>query len=68
VTAYHRWDDVQRELLTEAEMAQSDERAQRLLTQVYAHRLMEIHKRRGMTQAEVAGDRQPGWKVRGHSG
>jgi DNA-binding XRE family transcriptional regulator len=54
VTAYHRWEDVQRELLTDAEIAESDERAQRLLAQVYAHRLAEIRKRRGMTQTAVA--------------
>ena len=54
MTAYHRWEDVQRELLTEEEIAKSDDRAQRLLAQVYAYRLAEIRKRRGMTQTEVA--------------
>jgi DNA-binding XRE family transcriptional regulator len=54
VTAYHRWDDVQRELLTDTEIAESDQRAQQLVAQVYAHRLAEIRKRRGMTQTEVA--------------
>ncbi len=54
MTAYHRWDDVQRELLTDTEIAESDQRAQRLVAQVYAHRLAEIRKRRGMTQTEVA--------------
>jgi DNA-binding XRE family transcriptional regulator len=54
VTGYHNWDDVQRELLTEKEIAESDQRAQQLLAQVYAYRLAEIRKRRGMTQTEVA--------------
>ena len=54
MTGYHNWDDVQRELLTEKEIAESDQRAQQLLAQVYAYRLAEIRKRRGMTQTEVA--------------
>jgi DNA-binding XRE family transcriptional regulator len=54
VSTYHNWEDVQRELLTEVEIATSDQRAQSLLAQVYAHRLAEIRKRRGMTQTEVA--------------
>jgi len=54
VTGYHNWDDVQHELLTEKEIAESDQRAQQLLAQVYAYRLAEIRKRRGMTQTEVA--------------
>ena len=54
MTGYHNWDDVQHELLTEKEIAESDQRAQQLLAQVYAYRLAEIRKRRGMTQTEVA--------------
>jgi DNA-binding XRE family transcriptional regulator len=54
VTSYHSWDDVQRELLTEEEIAESDQRAQRLLGQVYAYRLAEIRRRRGLTQTDVA--------------
>jgi len=59
VTSNHNWDDVQRELLTEREITEreiteSDERAQRLLVQVYAHRLADIRKHRGMTQTDVA--------------
>lgn len=54
MTAYHRWEDVQKELLTHEEIAESDKRAQRLIAQVYAHRLAEIRRRRGMTQTEVA--------------
>jgi len=54
VSTYYDWDDVQRELLTEEEIAESEQRAQRLLAQVYAYRLAEIRRRRGMTQTEVA--------------
>ena len=54
MTSYHNWEDVQRELLTAEEIAESDQRAQRLLAQAYAYRLAEIRKRRGMTQTEVA--------------
>jgi DNA-binding XRE family transcriptional regulator len=54
VTSYHNWEDVQRELLTAEEIAESEQRAQRLLAQASAYRLAEIRKRRGMTQTEVA--------------
>jgi DNA-binding XRE family transcriptional regulator len=54
VTSYHNWEDVQRELLTAEEIAESEQRAQRLLAQAYAYRLAEVRKRRGMTQTEVA--------------
>lgn len=54
MTSYHSWDDVQRELLTGEQIAESEQRAQRLLAQVYAYRLAEIRKRRGLTQTEVA--------------
>jgi DNA-binding XRE family transcriptional regulator len=54
VTSYHNWEDVQRELLTAAEIAESERRAQRLLAQACAYRLAEIRKRRRMTQTEVA--------------
>jgi DNA-binding XRE family transcriptional regulator len=54
VTSYHSWDEVQHELLTDEQIAESDQRAQRLLAQVYAYRLAEIRKRRGLTQTEVA--------------
>ena len=54
MTSYHSWDDVQRELLTDEQIAESEQRAQRLLAQVYAYRLAEIRKRRGLTQTEVA--------------
>jgi DNA-binding XRE family transcriptional regulator len=54
VSSYHRWDDVQRELLSEQEIADSEERAQRLLAQVYAYRLAEIRRHRGLTQTAVA--------------
>ena len=54
MTSYHNWEDVQRELLTAEEIAESEQRAQRLLVQAYAYRLAEIRKRRGMTQTEVA--------------
>ncbi len=54
MTTYHSWDDVQRELLANEEMAESDRRAQRLVAQVYAYRLVEIRKRRGLTQTDVA--------------
>lgn len=54
MTHYHRWEDVQRELLTEDEIAESEQRAQRLVAQVYAYRLTEIRKRRGLTQTQVA--------------
>jgi DNA-binding XRE family transcriptional regulator len=54
VTSYHSWDEVQRELLTDEQIAESEQRAQRLLAQVYAYRLAEIRKRRGLTQTEVA--------------
>jgi transcriptional regulator with XRE-family HTH domain len=45
---------VPRELLTAEEIAQSERCAQHLLAEVYAHRLAEIRRRRGMTQTEVA--------------
>lgn len=54
MTSYHSWDEVQRELLTDEQIAESEQRAQRLLAQVYAYRLAEIRKRRGLTQTEVA--------------
>jgi DNA-binding XRE family transcriptional regulator len=54
VASYYNWDDVQRELLTPEEIADSERRAQHLLAEVYAHRLAEIRRRRGMTQADVA--------------
>jgi DNA-binding XRE family transcriptional regulator len=54
MTTYHNWDDVQQELLTAEEIAASEKRAQRLLAQVYAYRLAEIRKRRGLTQTDVA--------------
>ncbi|MGH3408729.1 MAG: helix-turn-helix transcriptional regulator [Streptosporangiaceae bacterium] len=54
MTSYHSWDEVQRELLTDRQIAESEQRAQRLLAQVYAYRLAEIRKRRGLTQTEVA--------------
>jgi DNA-binding XRE family transcriptional regulator len=54
VTSYYSWDEVQRELLTDEQIAESEQRAQRLLAQVYAYRLAEIRKRRGLTQTEVA--------------
>lgn len=54
MTSYHRWDDVQRELLSEQEIAESDQRAQQLLAQVYAYRLAEIRRHRGLTQTDVA--------------
>jgi DNA-binding XRE family transcriptional regulator len=52
--SYHHWENVQHELLTEEEIAESDLRAQRLLAQVNACRLAEIRKRRGLTQTDVA--------------
>ena len=54
MTSYHSWEDVQRELLTAEEIAESEQRAQRLLVQAHAFRLAEIRKRRGLTQTEVA--------------
>lgn len=54
MTSYYSWDEVQRELLTDEQIAESEQRAQRLLAQVYAYRLAEIRKRRGLTQTEVA--------------
>jgi DNA-binding XRE family transcriptional regulator len=54
VSSYYNWDEVQRELLTDEQIAESEQRAQRLLAQVYAYRLAEIRKRRGLTQTDVA--------------
>jgi hypothetical protein len=38
VATYHNWADVQQELLTDDEIAESDQRAQRLLAEVNACR------------------------------
>ena len=54
MSTYHNWDDVQKELPSAEEITESEHRAQHLLAEVYAHRLAEIRRRRGMTQAEVA--------------
>ena len=54
MSSYYNWDEVQRELLTDEQIAESEQRAQRLLAQVYAYRLAEIRKRRGLTQTDVA--------------
>ena len=46
MTSYHYWEGVQHELLTDKEIAESDQRAQRLIGQINASRLAEICQRR----------------------
>jgi hypothetical protein len=53
VTSYCNWEDVLRELLTEGEIAESEQRAQLLLAQVYAYRLAEIRECRGLARTDV---------------